>query len=139
MAADNKQAPSEDEFQKAEIDDKFELEQKAKNGANWFYWIAGLSLLNSIIFLVGAGMQFIFGLGITQVIDGLMYVLAEEYQTVGGVFKVIGFVINVGFAGMFAAFGYFGIKRHRAPIIVGMVFYVFDGLLLLLFQLENSP
>lgn len=125
---------SPDESQLAIAQQKLVLENKIKNGIGWFFWLAGLSLVNSIIFLVGGNWQFFFGLGVTQLVDGLMYVLAEEFQNVGSVFTVIGFVINVIIAGIFAAFGYFGIKRHRVPIIVGMVLYVLDGLLLLLFQ-----
>src|SRR5690349_21130602 len=38
-------------------------------GANWFYWIAGLSLVNSAIFAFGGQVSFILGLSYTQVID----------------------------------------------------------------------
>ena len=33
-----------------------------KSGANWFYWIAGLSLINSAIFVFGGNVNFIAGL-----------------------------------------------------------------------------
>src|SRR5216117_2936789 len=37
-----------------------------KSGASWFYWIAGLSLINSIVAFTGGQWAFLFGLGITQ-------------------------------------------------------------------------
>ena len=40
-----------------------------KSGASWFYWIAGLSLINSFIALSGSDYGFILGLGITRIID----------------------------------------------------------------------
>ena len=39
------------------------------SGANWFFWIAGLSLVNSLIILFSGEWSFIVGLGATQ-IDG---------------------------------------------------------------------
>src|SRR5437016_14082822 len=41
------------------------LEKQLKSGGSWFYWIAGLSLINSAIALSGSGMRFILGLGVT--------------------------------------------------------------------------
>ncbi len=43
-----------------------ELYQSYKSAANWFYWLAGLSLITSLITLAGGGWGFIFSLGITQ-------------------------------------------------------------------------
>src|SRR5438477_10996020 len=44
----------------------------ARSGANWFYWIAALSLLNSIIFFTGSNFSFFVGLGLTPLIDALL-------------------------------------------------------------------
>src|SRR4051794_33834386 len=41
------------------------LEKQIKSGADWFFWIAGLSLVNSFVALSGKGWGFILGLGIT--------------------------------------------------------------------------
>jgi hypothetical protein len=43
-----------------------ELEGRMLGGANWFFWIAALSLVNSIISLYGGGWGFSIGLGFTQ-------------------------------------------------------------------------
>jgi len=47
------------------------LEQRRLSGARWFYWVAGLSLVNSIASLAGQQWRFILGLGITQLVDAL--------------------------------------------------------------------
>jgi hypothetical protein len=34
------------------------LEQRSKSGARWFFWIAGLSIMTSIVSLFGGGFAF---------------------------------------------------------------------------------
>ena len=43
----------------------------ARNSARWFWWIAGLSAINSIASLIQAEYSMVLGLGVTQVLDGL--------------------------------------------------------------------
>src|SRR2546428_6752639 len=47
------------------------LERQRRNGAQWFYWIAGLSLINAAIALAGQEWRFIFGVGVTPAGPGL--------------------------------------------------------------------
>src|SRR5690349_8489985 len=46
------------------------LERQVRSGARWFFWIGGLSLINTLIAMSGRGLVFIVGLGMTQIIDG---------------------------------------------------------------------
>jgi hypothetical protein len=125
---------SADANQLAIIQKKLLLDSKARNGINWYFWIAGLSLVNTIIFLIGNSLTFVVGLGATQIVDGFMYALAKEFGTGGSIVRLIGFAIDVFIAGIFVAIGVLGRKGYRAPIIIGMVLYVIDGIILLLFQ-----
>ena len=50
-----------------------ELPMQVRKGASWFYWIAGASVVNTIIFLFGGNLNFIVGLGVTQVINGIAF------------------------------------------------------------------
>jgi hypothetical protein len=109
------------------IEERLTLESQLKSGANWFFFIAGLSVINSLILLLGGGFNFIVGLGITQVISAL----ARE---LGTIWKSIAFVISVIAASFFALFGALARKRHRWAFVVGMILYAFDGLLFLLVQ-----
>ena len=98
-----------------------------KSGASWFYWIAGLSLINSIAATAGVGWRFIFGLGVTQVLDALG-------TEIGGAAKFVMFGLDVVVAGFFIFFGVFAHKRHLWAFITGMVIFAIDTLLMLLFQ-----
>ena len=110
-----------------------QLESQLHTGANWFYWIAVLSIINSVIIAGGADWGFVVGLGVTQVVDGVAALIAND---VGGgaatVLTVIALTISVGIAGMVALMGYLANRRHTWAFVVGMVCYGFDALLFLL-------
>lgn len=94
----------------------------AKAGAIWFYIIAGLSVLNSIFFLTHAGVQFIFGLGITQVIDGLGQAWARDYPWAA-------VALNVCVALVFAFIGFVASRGFPSAVLVGLVLYLLDALI----------
>src|SRR4051812_14899520 len=43
--------------------------RRAQSGANWLYWIAGMSLVNTAMIYFKAGTSFAIGLFFTQIID----------------------------------------------------------------------
>ncbi len=123
-------SPNLDDFSFMQL--QLKIENKLKGGANWFYWIAGLSLLNSIIYVFGGNVQFIIGLGITQIFDGLIATLAKYYFSEMDILvRIIGMSINVVVAGVFVIFGIYARKQHRWAFITGMVLYAMDILILL--------
>lgn len=103
------------------------LVAQMKSGASWFYWIAGLSLINSISAAAGWDFRFIFGLGITQVLDAM----GTQF---GGSAKIVTLGLDLAVAGIFILFGVFGHKRHLWAFIVGLVLFAIDSLLMLIFQ-----
>jgi hypothetical protein len=105
--------------------DALRTENQFKNGANWFYWIAGLSLINSLILYVGGNISFIVGFGITQLIDGIIY-------TVTNSFHPIGIIPNLIISGLFVVFGYYAGKHEKWAFIVGLIIYGLDSLIFLL-------
>jgi len=100
---------------------------QVKSGASWFYWIAGLSLVNSIAAFSGSDWRFILGLGITKEIDALG-------QSIEGPGKIIALVLDLVAAGVLVLFGVFGSKGHLWAFVVGMVLFALDGVLFLLVQ-----
>src|SRR5690348_10939672 len=40
------------------------LFEAGRNGANWFYWAAGLSVINAVLMLSGANWHFIAGIAV---------------------------------------------------------------------------
>jgi hypothetical protein len=98
---------------------------------NWFYWLAGLSLITSAIALAGGGWSFVFSLGITQVIDGIAKGLSTE---LGEATKVIALVLDIFIIALFAFFGVFAGKKMLWIYMAGTIAILLDGLLTLLFQ-----
>ncbi len=105
-----------------------------KNGANWFYWIAGLSIINSLISLFEGGWGFIFGLGITQLVDAIARGILAEQAEAAGLIRGIALGASVFFAGLFLLFGWLANRRQGWAFLIGMVLYLLDGLLFLLVQ-----
>lgn len=112
------------------IQKKLSLESQFKSGVNWFFWIAGLSLVNSVIYLAGGSLNFVVGLGATQLIDGIVSALSQE---IGGgvVVRVLGFGLDLVVAGIFVGFGILARRKQRWAVILGMILYVLDGLIFL--------
>ena len=104
-----------------------------KNGASQFYWIAGLSVVNSLISIFGGGVTFVIGLGATLLIDGIAALISQES---GGspIVLGMGFLFSLIFDLIFVAFGYFAGKGKRWAFITGMIFYGLDALLMLTFS-----
>jgi hypothetical protein len=93
-------------------------------GASWFFWIAGLSIVNSAISVSGGSWHFIIGMGVSEVVDGVG-------SAIGSSGAAIAFVLNLFIAGIVVLFGVFARKGQKWAFLVGMVLYAFDGVLLL--------
>lgn len=90
--------------------------------AYWFYWIAGLSLINT--FLAAKGMIFIAGLAAAQIIDSVFIELTGDVNYIASLLAPIAFIV----------LGYFAAKLNRWAFIVGGIFYLLDGFIYLAFQ-----
>jgi len=106
-----------------------ELAAHTKSGANWFYWIAGLSVINSVIFVFGANVSFLAGLGITQLMDAIIGLSIE--QGAPTFLKVVAVGFDLIVVAIFALIAYYSGRRFTAAFIIGIVLYLLDGLLLL--------
>ena len=103
---------------------------KVKGGANWFYWIAALSLINSGAFVMGANFQFLAGLGLTAVSDAVIQASIDQGASPG--LKVVAVVFDLVVVIGFALAGYFANKFFTTAFFVGIVVYVCDTLIVLL-------
>jgi hypothetical protein len=111
------------------------VEAQFKAGASWFFWIAALSVINSIIFRLGGNLNFIFGLGLTQVIDAIDISIVDNalYPNANTV-HILSMVLILLISGLFALFGLLAHKKIKWIYVIGMAFYLLDGLILLMFQ-----
>ena len=104
-------------------------QQQLRGGANWFLWIAGLSLVNSLISLGGGGWSFLAALGVTQVVDAIAFTFGQ--QGIGGTWlRLVALAIDLVVAGFVAGIGLIARKGNLAAFVVGMALYLLDGLLL---------
>jgi len=111
-----------------------ELKRQMKNGANNFYWIAGLSVVNSLILGFGGNSYFVVGLATTLFVDGFFAEMARQLTGAEIFVRLVGIAISVFIAAIFVFFGVFANKGKRWAFIVGMVLYALDALLMLAFQ-----
>jgi len=110
------------------------LEQSGRNGANWFYWVAALSLVNSVVLLSGGSSYFVIGMGITLVVDVVTAGIAKESPDISTILKVFAFGFDMVVALIVVGFGWLARKGYLAVYALGMALYVLDGLLFVLFQ-----
>src|SRR5581483_5460574 len=92
------------------------LERRRRRGALWFYWIAGLSLVNSVAAPLGQSSRLIPGLGITPLAHS-----GHGYAVVA--------VVDAAVIGGFALLGRFAARGRLWAFVAGAVFYALDGLL----------
>jgi hypothetical protein len=109
------------------------LDRQFRSGADWFFWIVGLSVINSLIGVFGGRWSFLVGLGVTRVVDGFARALATGLDAdLGMAVRTLGLVIDIGLAGVFALFGVFARRGKRWSFIIGMILYALDGLIFLI-------
>lgn len=122
--------PSTGQYDNVSLGPDPEWAAKVQRGANWFYWIAGLSVINSAAFVMGAKFHFLAGLGLTELADAVIDVSIQ--QGAPAALKAVAIVFDLIVVIAFALAGYFANKFFKAAFIIGVVVYAFDALLLLL-------
>jgi hypothetical protein len=100
-----------------------DLEQRVRNGGRWFYWIAGLSAVNLVFFVMGSNTGFALGTSIDWLIQGVLEELADPS---------LAWIAHVAVIAFFAFLGVRATAGAQWAFILGGVVYAVDGLLLLL-------
>ena len=108
---------------------RHQLEERSTSGARWFYWIAALSLVTSIISLAGGTWGFLVSLGVTQLVDAVANLGADR---IGWGVKGVALVFDLVAAGLFVFLGVFAGKHQTWAFILGMVLYALDAVVCLL-------
>lgn len=111
------------------------LQTQRNGGAGWFSAIAAFSIINLLILAFGGGVNFLVGLGITQLIDVLCMILAKRMdESAGMALRIVGGAVTVCIAGVFLFLGIMSRRGHLWAFMAGMVLYALDGLIYLFFQ-----
>jgi len=94
-----------------------------RSAARWFWWIAGLSLVNVVMFYSGSNTSFVIGLAMTMLAS---VVFAGNLPAA------------IGLAGVTIAFylvvGFYAQQRMLWAFYLGLAVYVLDGLIYAYFQ-----
>ncbi|MBK8823507.1 MAG: hypothetical protein IPN58_13115 [Anaerolineales bacterium] len=101
-------------------------------GPGVFYYIAGISLLNSVLVIFNIG--FYGSLAITMLVSGIGLVVAESVNggtMVSFMIHAAAFLVNAVIAGMVAGVGFLSGKGYAWAYVFGMVAYTVDALIML--------
>lgn len=103
------------------------LYNQIKSGAHWFYWIAGLSLVNLIIGIAGSDVHFIVGSSFVEFCTGLIKSDSSPGEILGGAGAafILGFYVYLGRTAS---------TPYKWAFMIGMIIYALDGLLYLIFS-----
>ena len=101
-------------------------------GASWFFWIVGLSIINTIIASFGSDSGFSLGLASTLLSDGLASESIKEGGAGSARFIALFFDLIV-----FAFYAMCGIKSMQGAswaFVLGLIFFALDTLMMLAVQ-----
>lgn len=107
------------------------LERRMKSGASWFYWIAAMTVINSILIRTSTDRTFIIGLGATIFVDVFSLNFAVERPDLATIFMVVGIFLDIFAVSLFVLFGYLSGKGRIWSFIIGITLYSLDSLIFL--------
>jgi len=94
-------------------------EQQTRQGGDWFFWIAGLSLANAVLLLLHTHFGFFFSLGVSS----------YAARAGGGLPTYL--VVTVVASAIIALCGLFARRGARWAFLIGMGLYALDALVCL--------
>lgn len=112
---------------RAAADSSDPIAARMRRGASWFLTIAILSGINTLLEIFDAKIRFIFGLGITQVVDAFGKGVGQN-----GVFVTL--ALDGVFLLMLILCWKWARTGSQGAFIAGMIAYALDGMLLLFFS-----
>lgn len=95
-----------------------------KSAARWFWWIAALSVINTVLLHTGSETSFIGGLGFTLMADAFF----REF------FPPAAFIFDALCVGFFWFVGLMGGRGRRWAFLAGGILYALDTVIFLAFQ-----
>lgn len=121
------QTNSGKKLSESELRDQYkrsDLEQKAKNGSSYFYWIAFFAVLNQVMDKLASERSFVFGLGIPQYVNTQL--ASANSNTLWG--------IIIALAVLFVVIGFFAQRKNQPIYIAGIAIYLVDMVFAILAQ-----
>jgi len=108
------------------VSEDVRLQATMRSGAGWFYWVAGLSLVNTVMTHTGSDVNFLMGLAYTLVVDGIAQASMESGGPIAAI-RLVAIGLDVVIAGAFVLFGLFGQRGKAWAFLVGIALYALDA------------
>jgi hypothetical protein len=106
------------------------LRERMRSGAHWFYWIAGLSLVNAVTAAMGSDWGFVIGLGLTQVVSAIA-AAASEGGDAPAALTATALAIDFAVIGAFFLVGWLATRPSVAAFAIGITVFALDTLIFL--------
>lgn len=91
-------------------------DERVQRSGGWFWWIAGLSVVNTLVTTFGGGVHFVVGLAFTEIVDVVFAQL-----------RPVGYALDVVAIGFFVGIGFLARMGHAWAFVVGALVYLADG------------
>ncbi len=101
--------------------------EKIASSANWFYWIAGLTIVGVVASLFGSGWRFAIGLGLTEVLIAFA-TPGDDAPVAAGVMIAL-WLLAAASVALFLWLGYVARRPSQNAFVVGLVVYAIDTLI----------
>ncbi len=105
-----------------------EIHHRMVSGANWFYWIAGLSLVNALVSAAGSSWGFAIGLGASLVLTEIAKAYSADPEVAKSVVMLL-WLANIASIGFIALCGWLARRPSTVMFMVGMVVFALDTLI----------
>jgi hypothetical protein len=115
------------------VSDEGRLQVVMRSGAGWFFWIAGLSLVNTVMAHTGTDVNFLMGLAFTLFVDGVAKGFIEGGSPEGAI-RIVAIGLDVIIAGVFVLFGVFGRRGESWAFLAGIAIYALDAAIFVSFS-----
>jgi hypothetical protein len=99
-----------------------ETQRRIANGGGWFYWIAGASLVNAILYHTGSSLGFPIGAVFGFLVEGI----ATELDT-----PLLAWIGHAAVVGAFWVVGQRARRGSNSAFVVGGLLYLLDTLIVL--------
>jgi hypothetical protein len=110
-----------------------DAEKTIKGSGSWFWWVAGLSIANSVAAMLELKYGMILGLGLGQFIDAMFFYDAEGNSLDPSLLaRGVHLFLTACVVGVFVILGWFARRFSVAAFVTGMVLYALDALLFVL-------
>lgn len=123
----NDTPPHADQLPHIEVGIQQLLQKQHLSGSRTFYWIAALSIVNSLLILSERDWTFSIGLALTQMIDYMSSMLRAEIPNIAPVITIVTLSLDALIAFVMISFGWLAVRGQRWAFISGMILYALDG------------